>query len=156
MRLLILALSIVACPAIAESLSGFVVSVYDGDTLTLATGQQRLKVRLADVDAPELRQSFGARARQSLIDLCFGKSAVVSVLGHDKRGGTIGRVHCDGVDANAEQVKHGMAWVYKRNASSTSPLYLLQDQAQRNHEGLWADRVPAPPWAYRANRRNRR
>lgn len=155
-RFLVLALWIVASPAVAESLSGVVVSVHDGDTLTVLTGQQQLKVHLAEVDAPELRQSFGAQAKQSLADICFGKTALVSVLGHDPRGGTVGRVHCDGVNAGAEQVQRGMAWVYQRYASSSSPLYLLQDQAQRSREGLWADRVPAAPWAYRANKRNPR
>jgi endonuclease YncB( thermonuclease family) len=156
MRSLALALLILAGPALAESFSGRVVSIHDGDTLTVLAEHKQITVHLAEVDAPELRQAFGAQARQSLADLCFDKPARVLVVGHDRQGGAVGRIHCDGVDASAKQVQRGMAWVYQRQANSASQLYFLEDQAQRNREGLWADPTSMPPWAHRANRRNRR
>ena len=53
--------------ASAASLEGLVVSVSDGDTLTvLDEGNVQHKVRLAGIDAPEKRQAFGARAQQAL------------------------------------------------------------------------------------------
>ncbi len=58
-------------------------------------------------------------------------------------------------DANAEQVRRGMAWVDKRHNKSTSPLYFLEDTAQRAHEGLWAANSPVPPWIWRQDRRHR-
>ncbi len=146
--------ALLSCPVMAQSFSGRVVSVRDGDTLSVLTGERKIELRLAEIDAPELRQPFGARARESLVDLCLGKEADVSVLAQ-RRGPAVGRVRCDGIDASERQVALGLAWVYHRTAGSPTPLYLLEDQAQRSREGLWADRAPSPPWAYRANRRNR-
>jgi endonuclease YncB( thermonuclease family) len=69
-------------------------------------------VRLERIDAPERGQPFGKRSRQSLSEICAGKAAHVGDRGNDSYGQTIGRVSCAGIDANSEQVRLGMAWVY--------------------------------------------
>lgn len=137
----------------AAELSGRVVAVADGDTLTLLVDRQQVRVRLADIDAPERRQAFGTRSRQSLHDLCHGKAAQVQDNGQDRYGRTIGQVTCGGIDANAEQVRRGMAWVYDRYARPDSPLYALQDQARSTRAGLWVDAQPVPPWDWRRAKR---
>lgn len=136
--------------------TGKVVAVADGDTLTVLVDSQQVTVHLAEIDAPELKQPFGQRSRQSLTDLCFGKDAVVREAGRDRNGRTVGRVDCSGTNANAEQVRRGMAWVYRRSTESTPPLYFLEDEAQRSHEGLWAARSPVAPWIWRRDQRGRR
>jgi endonuclease YncB( thermonuclease family) len=143
-----------SCSAWAD-FTGKVVAVADGDTLTVLVDGRQVKVHLAEIDAPELKQPFGQRSRQSLADLCFGKDAVVREARRDRYGRTIGRVECSGTDASAEQVRLGLAWVYQRNRESTSPLYFLEDAAQRSHEGLWADKSPAPPWRWRRGEKRR-
>src|SRR5689334_7590705 len=95
----------------AETLSGRVVSIHDGDTLTVVSAGQQMKVRLADIDAPELKQAFGSRSRQSLAKLCFNKPVRLDAGGKDRYGRTIATIYCDGMNANAEQVRGGMAWV---------------------------------------------
>ena len=65
-----------------------------------------------DIDAPESKQAFGQRSKQSLADLCFGKAAKLEGDSKDQYGRTLARVYCDGIDTNAEQVRRGMAWVY--------------------------------------------
>jgi len=64
-----------------------------------------------DVNAPEKAQAFGNRSKQSLSELCFDKTATLADQGKNRYGRTLARVHCDGLDANAEQVRRGMAWV---------------------------------------------
>lgn len=135
--------------AYGKELTGRVVAVADGDTLTLLVDRTQVRVRLADIDAPERKQAFGTRSRQSLHDLCHGKAAQVQDHGQDRYGRTIGQVTCGGIDANAEQVRRGMAWVYDRYARPDSPLYALQDQARASRIGLWADAKPVPPWEWR-------
>lgn len=106
--------------------------------------------------APEKRQAFGERSKQSLSALCFGQQAVIEDQGRDRYGRVIGRVGCSGIDANAEQVRRGMAWVFDRYAADRS-LYALQDEAREARRGLWRDSAPVPPWEYRraaAARRN--
>ena len=91
-----------------EELSGKVVAVADGDTLTVLFNHRQVKVRLTEIDAPEKKQQFGNRSKQSLSDLCFNKTATLADTGKDRYGRTLARVYCDGVDANAEQVRRGM------------------------------------------------
>lgn len=143
--------------ASAGELVGLVAKVADGDTLTiLDAGRHQIRIRLADIDAPEKRQAFGTRSRQSLAELCAGKVATVEDRGTDRYGRTIGRVMCSGIDANAEQVSRGMAWVYQRYASPTSALYRLEADAREARRGLWRDKNPVAPWEWRRMARRRK
>lgn len=148
-----------ARPALTEQLLCTVVGITDGDTITaLCAGNEQVKVRLAEIDAPERGQQFGTRARQSLSDLCFDKQARIATQGRDRYGRTIGRIYCftpganTEIDASAEQVRRGMAWVYDSYVTDHS-LYQLQDDARGHHRGLWADSAPKPPWEWRKARR---
>jgi endonuclease YncB( thermonuclease family) len=69
MRYLILAF-LLPLSALADEAAGKVVRVQDGDTLTVLVDRTQLKVRLLDIDAPELGQPFGRRSRQSLASIC--------------------------------------------------------------------------------------
>jgi endonuclease YncB( thermonuclease family) len=129
-----------------------VVKVSDGDTLTLLVDRKQVKVRLNEIDAPESKQAFGERSRKSLGEMCAGQQATVSYLGRDKYGRVLGRVQCQGLDANAEQVRRGMAWVYDRYVTDRS-LYALQKGARAAHIGLWADKHPTAPWDWRKQRK---
>ncbi len=140
-------------PAAADVL-GRVVAVQDGDTLTVLVERREGKVRLVDIDAPELRQPFGTRSRKSLAEMCFGKTASLDVRGQDRYKRTIAQVTCAGTDANAEQVRRGYAWTYTRYARPDSPLHFLQTQAQSANRGLWADPGATPPWEWRRNGQN--
>lgn len=129
--------------------TGKVVAVADGDTLTVLRDREQIKVRLVEIDAPEKAQAFGNRAKQSLSDLCFGKNATLAEQGKDRYGRTLARVTCDGMDANAEQVRRGMAWVYRKYAPKDAPLYAVEGEAKAAKRGLWADADPIPPWEWR-------
>jgi endonuclease YncB( thermonuclease family) len=152
---LALALALAFSVSAWADFTGKVVAVADGSTLTVLVDQRQVKVHLADIDAPALKQRFGTQSRQSLAELCFGKDADVRESGHGRNSRTTGRVVCSGTDASAEQVRRGMAWVNRRHPVSSSPLYFLEDTAQRSHEGLWADNSPVPPWIWRQDRRHR-
>ena len=111
--------------------------------------QRQVKVRLTEIDAPELRQPFGTRSKQSLSELCFGKTAALDVQGHDRYQRTLAHVTCGGTDANAEQVRRGLAWTYTRYTRADSPLHELERVARSAHRGLWADDTPVAPWDWR-------
>ena len=131
-----------------------VISVADGATLTvLCNGSKQVKIRLSEIDAPEKRQPFGNRSMQSLSGMCLQKKAKMKPQTKDRYGRTVARVICDGVDANEEQIKRGMAWVYDKYVRDQS-LYSIQDKARASKTGLWADNKPIQPWEYRrANKR---
>lgn len=125
------------------------VAVQDGDTLTLLdASNHQTKVRLAEIDAPELSQSFGNQSKKALSALVFGKSVTVEVATKDKYGRTVGRVFVGAVHANAEVVKAGMAWVYRKYPHS-SAMVGHEALAKVSRAGLWAQPEPKPPWEYR-------
>jgi len=133
-------------------LTALVVAISDGDTLTVRPdGGEQLRVRVAEIDAPESRQPFGAAAKRSLSDLCFKVRAEIRPTALDRYGRTVARVTCRGQDASAHQVRSGMAWVFERYASDRS-LFQLQDDAKAAGRGLWSERTPVPPWEWRKAR----
>jgi len=143
------ALILTATAAQAGELRGRVVAVADGDTLTIVDANWRQRhIRLAGIDAPEKQQPFGQRSKQSLSDLCYGRNAVIENKGRDRYGRIIGRVTCAGIDANAEQVRRGMAWVFDHYATERR-LYTIQAEAKASRRGLWSDSYPIEPWVWR-------
>lgn len=148
---ILMVLAMLAVPLMATALewSGTVVGVSDGDTLTVLTAEKRqVKIRLAEIDAPESKQAFGTQSKKSLSDLCFKKFVAVNDKGTDRYRRTIGRVRCDGVDANAEQVRQGMAWAYRDYLTDQS-IAELEAEAKSAKRGLWGDAHPTPPWEFR-------
>jgi endonuclease YncB( thermonuclease family) len=128
---------------------GRVSRVHDGDSLTFVTTEVQLRVRLVDIDAPELAQPFGKQSREALATLCTDRPARIVEQGKDRYGRILARVTCAGVDAGAEQVRRGHAWVFVRFAPKGSPLYKVQAEARQRRVGLWADPKPLEPWEWR-------
>lgn len=138
---------LLAQPAYAD-FTGKVVKVADGDTITVLYDSEQIKIRLAGIDAPEKAQPFGNMARQSMSEMVFGKEVRVVEQGRDRYGRTIGRVYQGDIDVSAEQIKQGMAWVYRKYTEEAA-LYQLEEEAKQQRHGLWADAEPTPPWAWR-------
>ncbi|PTT38836.1 micrococcal nuclease [Acidovorax sp. HMWF018] len=128
--------------------SGQVVAILDGDTIDVLVDQRPVRVRLAQIDAPEKRQAFGTRSREALAALVFRKTVLVGEEGRDRYGRVIGTIHLGNLNVNEKMVREGMAWVY-RKYSKDKMLYELEDQAKVHRLGLWVDPSPEAPWAYR-------
>jgi endonuclease YncB( thermonuclease family) len=133
-------------------LACLVAAITDGDTLTARCGEpgqyQPVKVRLAEIDAPEKAQPFGNRSRQHLAALCFQHRATIRPTTTDRYGRTVARGECQGRDANLEQVRAGMAWAYTKYL--TDPEIMRAEEAARAvGAGLWSDRVRVAPWEWR-------
>lgn len=135
--------------ASAASLTGLVVKVYDGDTLTVAdrSGEEH-RIRLAQIDAPEKKQDFGQQSRDALASMVLDQTVVVDYEKTDRYGRIIGQVHRDHVDVNLALVASGLAWTYTEY--KPDPLYVqLELEARQTHAGLWSVSNPLPPWEYR-------
>ena len=68
-----------------------VLSVYDGDTLTVQWEGQPVRIRLAGIDAPEHDQPGGDRA-QRYLENCAGDDVVLEVIEQDQFGGFVAYV----------------------------------------------------------------
>ena len=143
----------------AETLHGRVVGVMDGDTVkVLDASNTQWKIRLVGIDAPEKKQAFGNKSKEHLSDLIFNKQVTIEYSKTDRYGRTLGKILVDGVDANLEQVKAGLAWHYKQYAKEQSQedqsLYSsTEDQARSAKRGLWIDAYPTPPWEFRHSKK---
>lgn len=155
-RIALVLVIILAAPAFGQSpgnseIKGRVVGITDGDTLTLLTPDNRqIKVRLADIDAPEHNQPYGEKAKQALSTLAFGQEARIVDKGLDKYGRTIGRVYVGSTDVNAALVSQGVAWVY-RKYNADPKLLDLETFAKNTKQGLWVlpESQRIPPWEWR-------
>ena len=152
--LVLLYLALLPLSATAEEQIGRVVAVTDGDTLTMLDGRkQQIKVRLAEIDTPESAQPYGTRAKQELSRLVHGKTVTVKVQDTDCYGWIVGRVYVGEMDVNAEMVKLGAVWVYRKYASDQS-LYAFEKQAKQKRAGIWnlPEAEQIPPWEWRKAR----
>jgi len=139
----------------ADELAGRVVGIADGDTLTVLTADYRKeRVRLPGIDAPEKRQAFGQVSRRHLSDLAYDKTVSVVFHKRDRYQRILGKVLVNGADAGLDQIRSGLAWHYKKYEREQSPedrvaYARAEEKARTERRGLWQDRNPIPPWAFR-------
>lgn len=137
---------------------GSVVGIHDGDTITLLTEQKStLKIRLAEIDAPETGQPYGKKSKERLSALIFNKPVKVISTEKDRYGRTIGYVYLDDQDINKEMLQQGAAWVYTKY--SKTPAYKqAEKEAKEKAIGIWApnETQPIPPWDWRRIKKQER
>jgi endonuclease YncB( thermonuclease family) len=155
-----MALLLAAVSAWADTLTGAVVRIDDGDSLEVrdAAGQ-RHRVRLRGIDAPERAQPHSKVARRNLSRLTRGRPVTVSYDGVDKYGRLLAWVYVDdGASINLLQVRAGLAWHYAFPGNPwTVDDHLLaraEREARTARLGLWSRSNPLPPWQYRKNHRD--
>lgn len=154
-KCLLCAVLFVANLASAYELTGKVIKIADGDTLTVLDAEHnQRKIRLADIDASESGQPYGKRAKQHLQALAAGKNARTDCREKDRYKRDVCTVYVDGVDLNVEMVQSGHAWVYERY-NRRDDLYALQEAAKKARKGLWglpeAQRMNPAEWRRTSN-----
>ena len=139
----------------AETLSGTVERVKDGDTVRLRLlDGGKADLRLAGIDAPEKAQPFGRAAGRRLAALCLGKTAEADWRDTDRFERPVGRLFCDGRDVGRVLIAEGLAWHFRRYAR-TQPLdertgdSAAEAAAREAMVGLWAEPDPVPPGEWR-------
>lgn len=133
----------------ASEFKGKVIRVLDGDTIEVLQSNKPVRIRLANIDAPEKAQAFGRWSTHQLKGLVAAQLVTVTYTETDRYERIIGRVFtANGIEANRYMVQVGAAWVYELyNADKALPA--LQQEAQTQKRGLWADSQPVPPWEWR-------
>jgi endonuclease YncB( thermonuclease family) len=145
-------LLIAGAPAMAAMMSGVVIVVIDGDTVLFkpdhygTASRAFLKIRLADIDAPEKDQPYGAAAARELSALLLNRRATVETVATDVYGRSVARIQTDTLQINTELVRRGLAWAPSRKRPE---LKALQQEARLARRGLWQDAGPVPPWTWR-------
>ena len=134
-------------------LAGVLVSAADGDTMTVRQETEQLRVRLAEIDAPERTQPFSQVARRNLDGLCRNRPVELEIVDRDRFGRTVAHVYCDGVHVNWRQVEEGLAWCFDRYLRRTAECKPREEAARKERRGLWQTTHPQSPWDFRAQQR---
>jgi len=149
LRCHVCALLLFVCGAVsAADFTGKVIAVPDGDTLLVLQNGKPVKVRLAEVDAPEKAQPYGIASQKSLVELAMGKLVKVVARAVDDYGRLVATVYAGALNVNHEQVRRGMAWEYSRFRNNRE-LIALQRDAQQARRGLWAAEGALEPSQWR-------
>ncbi len=125
-----------------------VVAIHDGDTISVRTSKETIRIRLEGIDCPEYRQPYSSRAKRFTSEMVYRKEVTVEGRGEDKYGRLLARIRTGGVELNEALVRNGLAWHYQRGAIDR-PLADAEKTARAARAGLWADPHPVPPWLWR-------
>lgn len=128
-----------------------VVSVNDGDTITVLHEGRQVKIRLYGIDTPEKSQSFGQKAKDLTSALVAGRSIEVEQKDVDRYGRIVGLVKVDGQILNELIIQNGFAWVYRQYCKERfcSDWIRLEDSVRQQKKGMWSDSNIIPPWEWR-------
>lgn len=140
--------------ALPQTFQARVVSVADGDTLTVLQNRQQIRIRLYGIDCPEKDQPFHTRASRRTAELAQGRTVTVRTESRDRWGRLVAWVTLpDGRSLNEILVAEGLAWHFRRYAPREKRLIQLEREARDARRGLWQDPAPVPPWEWRRHSR---
>ena len=134
---------------------GEILRVVDGDTVSFqAQNGKKLRVRLADIDAPELDQPWGPAAKTALEIWAEGKSGLIEIVDTDRYGRKVAYLYVDDVNMNKRLISEGLAWVYMDYLRDRSFISVQRD-AKSRQEGLWSSVDPIQPSTWRSGKRSK-
>ncbi|MFP6794425.1 MAG: thermonuclease family protein, partial [Pseudomonadales bacterium] len=100
------------------------IKVADGDTITIRTSKnEKIKVRLTGIDAPESGQLFGKASKEKLASFIANKDVRIETNKKDRYGRVLAKVWVQPSDCpscgktlnvNHAQLLSGMAWWYRQ------------------------------------------
>jgi len=154
MKLKFLFIFFLSAQIYAQTLTGKVIGVKDGDTVVVIdAANNQTTLRLAEVDCPEKKQAFGTKAKQFTSDQVYLKQIKYKVNTTDRYGRSIAEVYYDNNKyLSAEIIKNGFGWQYKQYSTSKL-LANLEQEARQNKRGLWIDPYPIYPSTFRKSKR---
>lgn len=154
MRVFLTTLLLFTCTiSIAQTYTGKVTAVKDGDTIEMLVNGKPIRIRLFGIDAPEKGQPFGEKARQCAANLCFGKVVKAVQKSKDQYRRVVAEVFLpDNSSLNYLLLRAGFAWHYK-NFSKSEVWATAEATAKKKKIGLWQDAHPVAPWDWRKKKR---
>jgi endonuclease YncB( thermonuclease family) len=143
---------------VAPANASTVLSVGDGDTITITNGAKKTKVRLACIDAPETSQTpYGMEARKALqVLLPVGSQVTINSKATDRYGRSVAEVIKGSTNINQSLVGSGNAFVYWQYISGCDrqTYSRLENDARLKRLGIWSVNGGVQrPWDYRRGRR---
>ena len=128
--------------------TGTVTRVVDGDTVVVLAHDSEvppslklrkasgIRVRLAEIDAPEMKTGFGPASKAVLSDMILHKQVAVTWKRRGRYRRIIGQVYADGEWVNLSMVAQGWAWQFRRYSRSKE-LAAAEREARARKVGVW-------------------
>lgn len=133
-----------------------VVTVHEGDRLTIRYDGHSETIYLKGIDCPELKQPYGRQAKRATAAYLGNREVVVRALERDRHGRTTAEVVLqDGRNIAYELLKEGLAWS-RPMASEDQSLGDVEQLARAAGKGLWSEPNPVPPWKWKDTKKTRR
>lgn len=137
--------------------SAKVISIHDADTITVQGNNEKIKIRLACIDAPELSQSLGQQSTNYLKSLIkINDTITYHEADIDRYSRVVAEIYKGNLNLNLELIKKGQAFVYHRYLSSCqeneNDYINAENQAKKNRIGLWNQRTICFPWDFRRHK----
>jgi len=148
-------------PIFANTITGKVIKIVDGDTIhLLLDNHNKEKIRLAGIDAPERKQAHGNKAKKFLSSMISNRLVTVKYNKRDRYGRIVGKILYNNEDINLKMVKVGYAWWYKKYKREQSiddqiSYRVAENNARKFNLGLFQNEA-IPPWKWRKNKKNLR
>lgn len=142
----------------ADFVKAKVIRVIDGDTIVISIEGQETKVRLAAIDAPELKQPGGEESKQWLQKQIGDKDIYLKIVETDQYGREVAFVYTDkqtgkfyaNNSINFRSVRESMSWLY---CTINTNLENLEDKHIAESKGIFA-LSKTPPWEFRETQRD--
>lgn len=134
--------------AAPNAVSAVVISITDGDTITVRMQGREERVRLIGIDSPETGECLADKSRAALVSLLQGKTVLLErdVSDRDQYGRLLRYVFVGDTLANVSQVRAGLASArrYEPDTGRASELEKAQAVAQSERLGIWSGSACGP------------
>jgi endonuclease YncB( thermonuclease family) len=143
-----------------------IIELFDGDSFNLkAANGATVRVRIGGIDAPEKKQPYSVKAKESLEALLLSGDITLDPIKRDRFDRWVANVVIEpkAIDVGLAQIERGYAWFFIRYkddlSESRQRLYAeAEREARRQRIGLWAgisasqrnpELAPEEPWRFR-------
>ncbi len=148
----VLALTLVRPDFSLADFKAKVMSVQEGDRITIYHSGRTQTLYLRGIDCPDPKQPYGKQAKRTTAAFVGGRDVTVRGMHQDRTGKAVAEVLLlDGRNVGHELVKEGLAWV-RPDTSAGKQLAEVQELARAEHRGLWSEPNPVPPWKWKQKR----
>ena len=152
----LLSSSILISDAFGYEYQALVIKVIDGDTIVVNHNNDRRRIRLLYIDAPEIGQVYGKDSKVFLKNMLSNKIITINAIKKDKYNRELSEIYLyfngNPVFVNAKMIKSGNAWVYKMNRKNEY-LINLENFARTHKSGLWSKNTAIEPWVFRKTKK---
>jgi endonuclease YncB( thermonuclease family) len=137
-----------------EEITAKVIKIIDGDSIKVrGADAKEYEVQLEGTDAPEIKQEYGKESSEALKKMLFDSDVRVTWKKKDNFERPLAQVYRGDKHINAEMIKTGNAWHFKRYNQSQA-LADLEIEAKKEKRGLWKAENPTAPWDFRKENRS--